>query len=235
MILVTQQDETVRREARQYLEDRTVGTTEGVFWIMQCISTRTIIVPNIDDTIHLGMLKPLMDWVMTSLKQRSRIDKFNQFWAMMLAYFGFMWFHMPYSQLKHSSCQEIEELGCLTIPAFVVILLFPSAIKRNPFTEAMLWIENLEYFNHVAQYYHHTEATIEEMENYQGEVHRQNDIFCRFRDYTSTKMVLEAVKTQCTLEKPEEREIDLAWNNLSAATKCHCIDEVEMQTESDIP
>lgn len=90
MILVTQQDETVRQEARQYLEDRTVGTTEGVFWIMEYISTRTIIVPNIDDTIHLGMLKPSMDWVMTSLKQRSRIDKFNQFWAIMLAYFGFM-------------------------------------------------------------------------------------------------------------------------------------------------
>jgi len=78
-----------RWEARQYLEDRAVGTSEGLFWNMKRISARTIIVSDILHTISLGMLKHVMDWVTFFHKQHSRIDKFNQLWAMMPPYSGF--------------------------------------------------------------------------------------------------------------------------------------------------
>jgi len=85
----TQGDETEREDARQYLEDRVVGTSEGVFWNMRCISPATIIVPNMLHTINLGMLKHLMDWVMSFLEQHSRIDKLSQLWVKMPPYPGF--------------------------------------------------------------------------------------------------------------------------------------------------
>jgi len=40
-------------------------------------------------------------------------------------------------------------------------------------------------------------------------------------------LVSEALKKQLTLNKPEERESDTMWNNLSAAAKHHRIDEDE--------
>jgi len=49
-----------RQEARQYLEDRVVRTSEGVFCNMQYISPTTIIIPNIVHTVYLGMPKDLM-------------------------------------------------------------------------------------------------------------------------------------------------------------------------------
>jgi len=61
-ILATQGDEMERREARQYLEHPAVGTSEGVFWNMKCITPTTIIIPDILHTIYLGILKHLMDW-----------------------------------------------------------------------------------------------------------------------------------------------------------------------------
>jgi len=78
-----QGDEMERQEARQYLEDRVVGTSEGIFWNMQCISLTTIIIPNILHSIYLGVLKHLMEWVTSFLEQHSRNNKFNQLWVMM--------------------------------------------------------------------------------------------------------------------------------------------------------
>ena len=95
MILATQWGETERGEARQYLEDQVVGTSEQVFRNMQCISPKTVIIPNILHTIYLGMLKHLMDWVTSCLEQHSRIDKCNQLWAMMPPYPGFARFNKP--------------------------------------------------------------------------------------------------------------------------------------------
>jgi hypothetical protein len=43
---------------------------------MKYLSPTTIIVPNILHTVHLGMIKHLMDWVTSFLEQHSRIDKF---------------------------------------------------------------------------------------------------------------------------------------------------------------
>jgi hypothetical protein len=61
MILATLGDEMERQEARQYLEDGAVGTSEGVFWNMKCISPTTIIVSDILHTVYLSMRKHLID------------------------------------------------------------------------------------------------------------------------------------------------------------------------------
>ena len=89
LILATQGDESQRREARQYLEDRVVGTSEGVFWNMKCISLTTIILPDTLHTVYLGMLTHLMDWVTSFLELHYRIDKFNLLWVIMPPYPGF--------------------------------------------------------------------------------------------------------------------------------------------------
>jgi len=61
MILAMQGDETERPEARHYLDDQAVRTSEGIFWNMKSISPTTIILPDILLTICLGLSKHLMD------------------------------------------------------------------------------------------------------------------------------------------------------------------------------
>jgi len=63
MILATQGDAMERWEPGQLLEDWVVGTSEGVFWNMKCISRRTIFGCDILHSIYCGMLKHWMDWV----------------------------------------------------------------------------------------------------------------------------------------------------------------------------
>jgi len=234
MILATQGDETERREARQSLEDKAVGTSEGVFWNMKCISPMTIILPDILHTVYLGMHKHLMHWVTSFLEQHSRINKFNQLWAMMPPCPGFARFNKPYSQVTQWSGTEMKALGRVIVPVFAATLLNPSASQRFSFTEALLCVKNLVYSHLRAQYRYHTEATIECMENYLEEFHHHKDVFSRFRASKSTKQVLEALKKQLTLEKQEERESDPAWNILSADAKRRCIDEDETQIDSEI-
>jgi hypothetical protein len=45
---------------------------------------------------------------------------------------------------------------------------------------------------------------------------------------------LESIKKQHTLDTPLPQKSDPAWNNLSAAAKHHCSDEVATQIESEI-
>jgi hypothetical protein len=138
---------------------------------MKCISPTTIIVPNILHNIYSGMLKHLMDWVMSFLEQHSTMDKFSQLWAMMPPYPGFARFNKPYSQVTPWSGKERKALTRVIVPVFAVTLLNTSASQRIPFTEALLYVKNLVYFHRMAQYRYHTEATIEYMENYLEEFH----------------------------------------------------------------
>jgi len=127
IILTTQGEETERCEGRQYQEDRAVGTSEGVFWTMKCISPTTIIVPDILHTIYLGMLKYLMEWVPSFLEQQSRIDKFNQLWALMPPYLGFTRFNKPYSQVRDWSGEDMNALRRVIVPVFAETLFNLSA------------------------------------------------------------------------------------------------------------
>ena len=125
----------------------------------------TIIVPDILHTVYLGMLKHLMDWVTSFLEQHSRIDKFNQLWAMMPPYPGVTRFNKPYSQVTQCSGKEMKALGRVIVPVLTATHLKPSASQRIHFKEALLCVKNLVYFHLMAQYWYHTEATIEYKEN----------------------------------------------------------------------
>jgi len=100
-------------------------------------------VPDILHSVYLGILKDLMDWVTSFLEQHSRINKFNQLWAMMPPYPCFARFNKPYSQVTQWSGNEMKALGRVIVPVFVETLLKPSVSQGIPFTEALLCIKNL--------------------------------------------------------------------------------------------
>jgi len=86
----------------------------------------------------------------------------------------------------------------------------------------------------MAQYWYHTEATIEYMENYPQELNRHKNVLSRFHASKSTEKDSGTLKKQITLDNQEAWESDPSWNNLSVATKLHCVDEDKTQIASEI-
>jgi hypothetical protein len=66
---------------------------------------------------------------------------------------------------------ETKALRCLIVPVIAPTLLNPLESQRIPFTESLLCVRNIGYFHLMAQYWYHTEAMIEYMENYLEEFH----------------------------------------------------------------
>ena len=233
-ILCTQEDKTERKEARKYLDDCAVGTSDGHFWNMYCTSPTTVRVPDLLRTIYLGVLEHWMDWVASSLEQHSGIDKFNQLWVRMPPYSDFTRFDKPYSQVMQWGGKEVKALGHMIVPVFTATPSNPLLSQWIPFTEALLCVKNLFYFYYMAQYPYHTEAMINYMDNYLAESHCHKDVFGGCRGGKSTKKVSESMKWQRTLDKQGECESDPVWNNLSVAAKYWCVVEAQTPIELEI-
>lgn len=122
----------------------------------------------------------------------------------------------------------------MIVSVFTSSLLNSSGSKTIPFTEALLCVQYFVYFHLMAQSQYHTETTIEYMENNLKQFHCRQDVFSRLRTRKSTNKVLEALKTKLTLNKQEKRESDPAWNNLSVAAKCYCVEEDKMHIGLEI-
>jgi len=112
---------------------------------MECISPTTVISPDILPTVLHSMLKHLMDWVTWCLEQLSRINKFNQLWAMMLPNPGFTQFNKAYSQVTQWSGKEIKALRRVIVPVLMATLLNPMVSGIIPFTKALLCLKNIAY------------------------------------------------------------------------------------------
>jgi len=148
-------------------------------------------------------------------------------------YPGFVRFNKPYSQMMHWSCKEMKVLRRVIVPVFVATLSNPSASQRIPFKEALLCVKHLVYFRLMAQYWYHTEATIEYIENYVEEFHCHKDVFCPLRASNFTKNVLESSTKQHSLGKQEEWVSDPAWNDLAPDAEHRRVDEDKTKNESD--
>jgi len=64
------------------------------------------------------MLKHLMHWGTSFLKQHSMIDWFDQLWVMIPPYSGFAQFNKPYCQLTQWTGQEIQPFWGVIVPVF---------------------------------------------------------------------------------------------------------------------
>jgi len=152
MILLTLGDAMDRHEAWQYLEARAVQIWDCIFFNIQCISPMLIIVPDILHTIYLCMLKYFMAWVTSFHQQHSRIDKFNQFWAMMPPYPGFAEFSKCCGKVTQWCCNEMKAVWSAINPAFVPTVLNTLTSHRIPFMKALWWVKILVYVHLMAYY-----------------------------------------------------------------------------------
>jgi len=171
---------------------------------------------------------------MSVLEQHSRIDKFHQLWAMIPPHPGFARLNKPDCQVTQWSGKEVKALEHVRVPVFAVTHSNPSVRQRLSFTQALLCIKNLVYFDRMGWYWYQTGATMESMENYLEAFDCHQDVFTQFRVSKSTKQVTEALKVHVTLRKQEEWKSDVTWNNLSVEANRRRIDEAKTQILSKL-
>jgi hypothetical protein len=80
------------------------------------------------------------------------MEKFNQLWGIMAPYSGFDRFNKPYSQAMQCSRKEMKALRHMIGPVFAATLLNPLLSQMISFTDILICIKNLEYFNLMALY-----------------------------------------------------------------------------------
>jgi hypothetical protein len=146
MIQATRFDNQDQNHARDYLTERSIATTEGVFWNMKSVSLHTLIVPDVLHTIYLGILKHLMEWIVPFLEFHKQIDRFNDLWAIMPYYPGFARFNKPYTAVTQWSGKEMKALGCVIVPIVTTMLFDPSSEQQGPFESAMLCVKTSSTF-----------------------------------------------------------------------------------------
>src|ERR1700687_2394451 len=77
--LITATDTDVARSTRdaagQYLDNRGVRQTEGVFWALKSLDWVSLLVPDVLHTICLSILKHLINWVIPFLEHHNRMDR----------------------------------------------------------------------------------------------------------------------------------------------------------------
>jgi hypothetical protein len=143
MIQATQFDNQDQNHAHDYCMDRGLATMQDILRNMKYISLHTLIIPDVLHTIHLGILKYLMKWIVPFLELYKHIDRFNDLWAIMPHYPGFARFNMPYSAVTQWSGEEMKALGRLVVSIVATTLFDPSLEQQGPFKSAMLCIKNI--------------------------------------------------------------------------------------------
>ena len=180
------------------------------------------------------MLKHKFKWVKYFLEQHSRIDKFNQLWAMMAQFPGIAQFNRPYSQMTQWSGNDMKAPRHMIGAVNVATVSYSLVSRMIPSTEVQLCVNSSVHLQIMAQYLYHIEIAIEYMGKYMEKFHHQKDVFSRFRISESTKLVLRAWKKQRTLDKQYKWESDPTRNNLSVVVMRDRVDEDKIQIVSDI-
>jgi len=223
-----------REAAQEYLQARGVRLSEGVFWSMPCVSSSTLITPDVLHTIYLGLLKHLMEWIVAFLEHHKLMPRFNELWRLVPAYPGFVQFNKPYTAVSQWQGKEMKALGRVIVPIFSATLITPSAAQKGPFKDAILCVKGFVYFHLMTQYRSHTEETLQYMEDYLNDFHAHKHVFHRFRAGKSAKKDARELKAQLTVDMKTQRESELTWNKLSKAAKCRREDDDKVEVEKQI-
>ena len=120
----------------------------------------------------------------------------------------------------------MRNLGRCLVGVLAVALRQPDSTQVQHFKRALTCVWSLLDFTMIAQYWSHTDETIQYMENYVNRFHEKKDIFLKFRISKQTQAKADA------LRKELRRERTLV-NQSVARSKRPRVREQDRQEEND--
>jgi hypothetical protein len=170
----------------EYLVARSVKTLFNAFWGMPRVNPYDLNKPDILHNIYLWMLKHMMEWVQAFLKKYNRLEEFDKAWASIALYPGLAVPNKAYRTTTQWQKKEMRKLGRVVLGALMAALRNPEVAVSGDFVTALKCVRGLIGFHLTAQYGSHMTSTLNYMESYPEEFHKQKDIFLEFQGYKST-------------------------------------------------
>jgi len=143
--------------------------------------------PDMRQTIDLGLLKHMIDWIQGVLKKHARQQAFDEGWKALPPYPGFCVPKRSYREVTQWQGKEMRKLGRCLLGVLTVALRQPDSTQVQPFRRALTCIRSLLDFTMMAQYPSHTPETISFMEGNVTQFHETKDIFLEFRIFKQTQ------------------------------------------------
>src|SRR5205807_6194267 len=110
--------------------------------------------------VYLVLLKKLLEWITTFLKQHDHLDHFDSIWRSMPPYSGFALPQKAFREVSQWQGKEMWMFGRIIHPAMAIVLREPSPFQRGLFNRALECVRNLVDFHLMAQYRSHIAETL---------------------------------------------------------------------------
>jgi hypothetical protein len=81
-------------------------------------------------TVYLGILKHMMKWIVSFLKQHQRLDRFDAIWTAVPAYPGLLKFNKAYGAVIQWTGKEMRALCRILLPVFAATLSNPTTTEK---------------------------------------------------------------------------------------------------------
>src|SRR5258706_2335323 len=164
-----------------------VKNISNALWQVSEINPPSLVRADMLHTIHLGIMKHLMEWLQDFLKLHGQLNVFDQIWMQLPPYPGFTQPKKSYRSVTQWQGKEMRNLGRAILGAFTAALCQTADVPKTTakqklhFCEAILCIRYLTDFSLIAQYRQHTPGSIQSMKDYLRDFHHHKSIFLRFR------------------------------------------------------
>jgi hypothetical protein len=166
--------------------------------------------PDLLHTMHIGMLKHLLEWLQAFLKDHGRFDRFNNLWLSVPSYLGMAAPRLAYGEVSRWTGKEVKRMSTFVLAVLRNALRAPTPAERGIFDRAILCSRALLEFFFYASYPSHDQATLDLMENALRRFHATKDVFLRYR---AGKRVA-AGATERRADLIQQRDADLARQRL---------------------
>jgi hypothetical protein len=137
--------------------------------------------PDLLHTMHLGMLKHLLEWLQSFLKDHGRLERFNNLWLSVPSYLTMTAPHIAYGKVFRWTGKELKQMSTFLLAVLRNALHGPTPAQRAVFDRAILCSRALLEFFFYTSYRSHDQATLDYMENALRRFHENKDDFLRYR------------------------------------------------------
>jgi len=168
-------------------ESHGIKRRENVVQGLVRVLTPNLHKPDMLHTIHLGLLKHMMDWIQVFLIKHGRQQAFDDAWKGLPRYPGFFVPKKAYRDVTQWQGKQMRNVRRCLLGVLTVALRQPDSTQVQPFRRALTSVRSLLDFAMRAQYRSHTPETISYLDEYAMQFHEMKDILLEFRRWQRTQ------------------------------------------------
>lgn len=165
------------------LKEFGVNTRLGTVWGLKCFDQKTMIVPDILHTLHLGLQKHEMEWITGFTKDEGVATEFDAVWTKIENYCGLTALGKEYNQVSQWNGREMRFVANTVHAVFAGVLRNRYQGKETPehVERAIACVGAYSALSLYAGYHSHNEETLNGMDEENAVFQKLKHVFGKYR------------------------------------------------------